>query len=71
MVRTVTLGASATRFGGELVDGGLGGLADDGVLEVAAAEVGVAAAEAVPVAAAAEQRGAGAGRTGRRPRPRP
>ena len=45
IVRTVTLPASETRSLVERVNGDLGGFADDGVLEVAGAEVGVSAAE--------------------------
>ena len=47
------LGGVCDQVGGELVDGDLGGFTNDGVLEVAAAEVGIAGAKAVPVAAAA------------------
>ena len=65
------LGGIGDQVGGELIDGGLGGLADDGFLEVAGAEVDVTAAEAVPVAAAAEQRGGGAAGLARCPRRRP
>jgi len=55
-------GGVGDEFGGELVDGLLDGFSDDGLLEVAGAEVSVAAAKAVPVASAAEQGGGGAGR---------
>ncbi len=53
-------GSVGDQVRGQLVHRGLGGLADDGLLKVAGAEVGMAPAEAVPVAPAAQHRGAGA-----------
>src|SRR6185312_873089 len=45
-------------LGAGFLDRGLHGFSDDGALEVAAAEVRIAAAESVPVASSAKQRGA-------------